>query len=184
MYAIIDTETAGFGKDHPVLQIGYARFDSAMNPIDEYSAYLKHEFDYEIDEGAFKIHGLTKEFLAENGKNPVIELTRIAEVIDSSDMVVFHNRSFDWRMLTQDWARYGLFQDQPGIKTKTFCTQNDSQIRAFVGALDKNGRVKAPSLAELHFHLFDVGFEGAHDALADVRATAKCFFELRKRGLI
>jgi DNA polymerase-3 subunit alpha len=44
------------------------------------------------------------------------------------------------------------------------------------------GRFKWPTLAELHTTLFDVGFEGAHDAFADVRATARAFFEMARRG--
>jgi len=32
--------------------------------------------------------------------------------------------------------------------------------------------------------LFGTGFEGAHDALADVKACADCFFELKKRKVI
>jgi hypothetical protein len=32
--------------------------------------------------------------------------------------------------------------------------------------------------------LFGTTFSGAHDALADVEATKKCFFELKNRGII
>jgi len=44
--------------------------------------------------------------------------------------------------------------------------------------------VKFPTLEELHTVLFGENFQGAHDALADVRATAKCFFELLRRNVI
>ena len=43
---------------------------------------------------------------------------------------------------------------------------------------------KYPSLNELHNWLFGCSFEGAHDALDDVKATAKCFFELKRKKLI
>jgi DNA polymerase III epsilon subunit-like protein len=43
---------------------------------------------------------------------------------------------------------------------------------------------KWPSLEELHILLFGDTFESAHSALADVRACAKCFFELKRRGVI
>lgn len=46
------------------------------------------------------------------------------------------------------------------------------------------GNYKWPKLIELHNHLFGCDFEGAHDALDDVKATVKCFFELKKCGLI
>jgi DNA polymerase-3 subunit epsilon len=43
---------------------------------------------------------------------------------------------------------------------------------------------KWPKLTELHQKLFNCSFDGAHDALADITATARCFWEMRKRGLI
>ena len=43
---------------------------------------------------------------------------------------------------------------------------------------------KSPRLAELHQILFGEGFDNAHNALADVEATARCFWELKKRGVL
>lgn len=39
---------------------------------------------------------------------------------------------------------------------------------------------KWPQLPELHNHLFNCSFGNAHNALYDVKACAKCFFELKK----
>ena len=41
-----------------------------------------------------------------------------------------------------------------------------------------------PKLQELYHKLFGCDFEDAYDAMADITATKKCFFEMRKRGLI
>lgn len=55
----------------------------------------------------------------------------------------------------------------------------------FVGALNRWGKPgKWPTLTELHVKLFECEFEGAHDALDDVKAMVNCFFELKKRGII
>jgi DNA polymerase III subunit epsilon len=43
---------------------------------------------------------------------------------------------------------------------------------------------KWPSLPELHFKLFRETFDEAHDAMVDINATARCFWELRKLGKI
>mgnify|MGYP000730892693 CR=1 FL=1 len=40
------------------------------------------------------------------------------------------------------------------------------------------------SAQELHQKLFGEGFEGAHHALADVRACARCYFELVRLGVL
>jgi hypothetical protein len=39
-------------------------------------------------------------------------------------------------------------------------------------------------LSELHTKLFGKDFEGAHDAFADIDATEKCFWELKKIGIM
>ena len=41
---------------------------------------------------------------------------------------------------------------------------------------------KWPRLEELYQKLFGEDFENRHQALADVRACAKCYFELRRLG--
>ena len=46
------------------------------------------------------------------------------------------------------------------------------------------GDYKWPKLQELHIKLFNKGFENAHDALVDVEATARCFFEMMKRDAV
>ena len=43
------------------------------------------------------------------------------------------------------------------------------------------GEWKWPKLQELHFKLFKTHFENAHNAMADVEATIKCFFELKNQ---
>ena len=47
-----------------------------------------------------------------------------------------------------------------------------------------NGNYKWPKLDELYSALFNKSFEGQHNAINDVRATYKCYFEMKKRGLI
>ncbi len=43
---------------------------------------------------------------------------------------------------------------------------------------------KWPKLSELHIKLFGENFEEAHDASVDINATEKCFWEMRKKGII
>jgi len=43
---------------------------------------------------------------------------------------------------------------------------------------------KWPTLNELHLQLFQEEFTGSHNAGADVEACARCYFELKRRGII
>lgn len=44
--------------------------------------------------------------------------------------------------------------------------------------------LKFPKLAELYYKLFAKNFDNAHDAKADIDATAECFWSLKQRGII
>ena len=50
--------------------------------------------------------------------------------------------------------------------------------------LPGNYGYKWPKLSELHFKLFDDEFREAHNATVDIAACAKCFWELKRRGII
>ena len=43
---------------------------------------------------------------------------------------------------------------------------------------------KWPKLEELYFKLFGSNFDNAHSAIADIEATAKCFWELKSRSIL
>ena len=43
---------------------------------------------------------------------------------------------------------------------------------------------KWPKLSDLHIKLFGKDFDEAHNALADIRATADCFWELKRLKII
>ena len=43
---------------------------------------------------------------------------------------------------------------------------------------------KWPKLSELHHKLFGTGFEEAHNAAIDIKVTAKCFWQMKKIGVL
>jgi DNA polymerase-3 subunit epsilon len=43
---------------------------------------------------------------------------------------------------------------------------------------------KWPKLSELHYKLFGTGFEEAHNAEVDINVTAKCFWQMKKLGVL
>jgi hypothetical protein len=66
-----------------------------------------------------------------------------------------------------------------------FCTMKTPQVVSWCKLSAKSGRgYKWPTLNELHLQLFQEEFTDSHNAGADVEACARCYFELRKRGII
>lgn len=94
--------------------------------------------------------------------------------------IVGHNLEFDCKVVAKECERLG-WPDPLADKPRT-CTMLASVDVCAIPS--KKGGYKWPKLDELHTKLFGRPFEGAHDALADVRATAKCFWELRKLGKV
>jgi DNA polymerase-3 subunit alpha len=44
-------------------------------------------------------------------------------------------------------------------------------------------KYKLPTLSKIHTHLFDEPCDDAHNALSDVRACTRCYFEQKNRDL-
>lgn len=102
------------------------------------------------------------------------------------DFTVGHNLYFDGMILRSEMFRAQL---KPEFKSKKFCTMMKSTKFCNLPPTEKMikanfNRPKPPNLNELHNCLFGSSFEGAHNSKDDVTATAKCFFELVKRGVI
>jgi DNA polymerase-3 subunit epsilon len=91
---------------------------------------------------------------------------------------VGHNVSFDRPIVLNEYRRIRHPENISSLPT--FCTMKTGTN---VCRLPSNrGGYKWPKLEELHRHLFGHSHASAHDAKGDVCATAKCFFELRRRG--
>ena len=97
----------------------------------------------------------------------------------ASDYLIAHNINFDKNVISAEFIRY---QVKPRSKLIKLCTMQESTD--YCKIKNKWGGYKWPSLIELHNHLFGEDFDGAHDALADVKACAKSFFELKKRAIM
>ncbi len=99
--------------------------------------------------------------------------------MDKAYFLVGHNVSFDESVMGAEYLRKKIpsaIIDKPKIDTKDESTQ-------YVAIPGGRG-FKWPTLGELHHKLFNVGFEDAHDAAADVEATTRAFLELIRLGII
>ena len=94
-----------------------------------------------------------------------------------------HNADFDIPIITAECIRYEI--DHSLAETPAFCTMKSKEVIKHCKIPNKwRPGYKWPRLEELHAVLFGEGFEGAHDALADVRACSRCFFALKQQGII
>jgi DNA polymerase III epsilon subunit-like protein len=102
------------------------------------------------------------------------------ELISEAGVLVAHNISFDEKIVGSELLRAGM--TNPITGKEQICTMLRSAD--YVGIPGNYGGPKWPKLTELHQKLFNTGFDEAHNASVDINATAKCFWELRRIGLI
>jgi len=135
----------------------------------------------EIPKGASDIHGILTED-AENFGVPVKPALAIfSNLCRAADQIVAHNIGFDSKLYEIEIERLGQFNI---LKEKeTFCTMLAAVEFCKIPSNNKWSEYKWPKLIELHEILFEEGFDGAHSALEDVKACARCHKEMLARGI-
>lgn len=190
LYLIFDTETTGLPKKWgaPVsdldnwprcVQIAWQLHDEMGECID-HQDYLIIPEGFNIPFDAEKIHGISTELALQNGRSLSEVLDVFSEVLSKSKFVVGQNVGFDLNILGAEYLRIKNANPLNGKSILDTCTETTASICQIPGG--RGGKFKLPTLTELHNFLFGVPFSEAHNATADVEATARCFFELIRTG--
>lgn len=138
--------------------------------------------DTSIPEEATKIHGVDRELTAKIGIQRKAACVLLANYLRKADLLVGHNIDFDVAIMRTAMLREG--GDGKLLNKPTFCTMKQSTDICKIPhpTPRRPGEYKWPTLQEAYKKLVDPrGFEGAHDAMADVTATYEVFRVLRKQ---
>ena len=148
-YAVIDTETTGFGKHDRIIEIAVVVLDPvSMETIDEFDTLVNPDRDV----GRTDIHGITASMLLSAPTFGEI-LGGLLPRLDGA-VLVGHNLAYDVRMLRRELERVGIELD----KGAGCCT------------LAMTGSKLDVAAAEL-----DISLENHHRALCDAQVTAEVF---------
>lgn len=189
MYLFFDTETTGLPlnwkapvsdvKNWPrLVQLAFCLYDEDGNKIMA-ADYIIRPQGFVIPEGASSVHGITTERAMDEGVLLMDVLQYFQQHIELSNTLVAHNMSFDEKIMGAEFLRNHMenfIDSKPKI-----CTMLGST--AFCG-IDGPYGFKWPKLTELHKKLFNHDFAEAHNAAADIAATVKCFFELKRLAIL
>lgn len=189
MYLFFDTETNGLPKNFRssvaklsnwprLVQIAWILFDENGNQLDQNDHIIKPQ-GFSIPKNAARIHGITTSRAKREGIDLKECLQEFYTQIEKTTFLIAHNMRFDEKIMGSELLRSGFENLLPA--KKRVCTM--LKTTDFCGIFGDYG-YKWPKLQELHYKLFGEGFEDAHNASADVNATARCFWELRRRELI
>jgi DNA polymerase-3 subunit alpha len=186
MYLIFDTETTGLPKrwDAPItdtdnwprcIQMAWQLHDALGNCI-EHQDYLVQPDGFNIPYDAEKIHGISTELAQEQGVPLTTVLEKFNETLSKTKFIVGQNLKFDLNIMGAEFVRAAIANPLQELPVLDTCTEQTASLCQIPGG--RYGKFKLPTLTELHDYLFNVPFDEAHNATADVEATTRCFLEL------
>lgn len=185
---VFDTETSGLpykergsnydyrNLDHfnssRLLSISWLLLNDVNEIVEKKTYYIKPD-NFEISEASINIHGLTKEFLNENGITIHEVLLNLNGLFTkyNINLLIAHNIIFDINILKSELYRYQYNITLDKIaSTETFCTMLGSQVRMNV--------YKWPKLSEAYSYFYNEEIVNAHDSEFDTLHCYKIYLKL------
>ncbi|MEO6521261.1 MAG: 3'-5' exonuclease [Mucilaginibacter sp.] len=184
----IDTETSGLPKDWTqpysnnanwpyAVQVSWIVFNRDGVELKREDHYIRDR-DFEINPEAYKIHGITREFLDDKGERRAYVMGLLnADLEQYKPMVVGHYMELDYNITGVDFYRLGVLNN-PMASLPQYCTMLGS--RHYI----RTSQVEYLRLGQLYGTLFNKPLDNQHNAMVDAEATAECFFEMLRTGIV
>jgi DNA polymerase-3 subunit epsilon len=181
-----DTETSGlwnFKSDYKdteqpfLVQVAGILDDGYENILGEFNFLVELPKDKEIHPKALEVHGITRDKTEKGGLPCELSATVFSYYLLCTDIIVGHNIKFDIAVMSKYLHDSNFGPQVSELQNhKTRCTMLQSKG---VCKLPGKWGYKWPKLEEAYRMLVDKdGFEGAHDAMADVRACREIYYKL------
>ena len=192
MFLIFDTETTGlpllynapltnFDNWPRMVQIAWQLHDELGNFVEAQNHIVRPE-GFEIPINAQMVHGISTKYALEHGEPLTDVLNLFLEAAKKAKYLVGHNINFDLSIVGCEFLRDRGENPLPNWKIVDTCTEKTAEFCQFPGG--GHGRFKLPKLIDFHKLLFGEDFSSAHNACADVEATARVFLECVRRGVL
>jgi DNA polymerase-3 subunit epsilon len=166
---VLDTETTGLNPKlgDRIIEIGCIELLSRRISERNFHAYLNPEREVEL--GATRVHGLTREDLAAKPRFAEIA-PAFLDYVRGAELII-HNADFDVEFLNLELelARLGRLQDHVAAITDTLL---------FAKELHPGKRNSLDALCERYF--IDHSNRTLHGALADARLLAECYLAMTR----
>lgn len=192
MFLVFDTETTGLPRDKhaPItnfdnwpraVQLAWQLLDDKGELIHDANFIIRPE-GFTIPFNAARVHGITTEIALKEGAPLSEVLLAFQESVKQARFIVGHNIEFDTKIVGAEFLRTAIESHIMTMDQLDTCTELTAAYCQLPGG--RGGRFKLPNLGELYQKLFSEGFSDAHNAMADVNATVRCFLELMRLGVL
>jgi DNA polymerase III epsilon subunit-like protein len=116
------------------------------------------------------VHGISDDTVKNFGVTSAAAVNVFVSMLSRAKLQVAHNIAFDFLVMS---AAFHRAWESPLPDVPKFCTMNSMIDHCKLPGM--YGDYKWPKLQEAHVHCFGAEFDGAHDALTDVRACMRVF---------
>ena len=166
---VLDTETTGLNPKlgDRIIEIGCVEIVDRRISERHFHAYVNPE--REIDEGASRVHGLTREDLTSKPKFPEIA-PGFLDFIRGAELII-HNADFDVEFLDQELARCNLGRLNDHV-------EKISDTLALARESHPGKKNSLDALCERYF--IDHSNRTLHGALLDARLLAECYLAMTR----
>jgi DNA polymerase-3 subunit epsilon len=166
---VLDTETTGLNPKlgDRIIELGCIEILSRRIGERQFHAYLNPE--REVDLGATRVHGLTREDLLAKPKFPEVARAFL-DFVQGAELLI-HNADFDVEFLDAELARAGLGRLADYIAGVT-------DTLAFARELHPGRKNSLDALCERYF--IGNAHRQVHGALLDARLLAECYLAMTR----
>jgi DNA polymerase III epsilon subunit-like protein len=164
-----------------MVQLGAVLYGCDRQVRAELNLIVNPEGKFTIPKEASDIHGITQEIAAAHGLALPTVLRCFGGLVRQADIIVAHNFPFDDKIMKI--AIHRISETSPALvplgeliaSKPSFCTMKKSTD---ICKLPGKYGYKWPNLQEAHTHFLGKPFDGAHDAMADVRACGSIYWAM------
>jgi len=163
-FVVFDTETTGldYRRGHQIIEIAGQKMKDGK-VIEEFVGLINPTIP--VDDDAYRVHGISNLFLAENGKKASEVLPAFIEFIGDSIIVGHNIMNFDVPFLNNNLNNVG----QPSLRNMLIDTL--IMARKLLPGLPNH------KLGTVATH-FNVDYAGAHRAMRDVEINRQVFLKM------
>ena len=190
MYLVFDTETTGLPQNWNAplsdsenwprcVQIAW-QLHAPNGRMISHNDFIITADGFDIPFESEKVHGISTALAKRDGTEIKTVVESFLAVVDQADFLVGHNLKFDLNIMGAELLRLGKENTLAEKAILDTCTEDTALLCELPGG--RGGKFKLPTLNELYDFLFQDSFEEAHNATADVEATARVFVELIRQN--